>query len=142
MDEAWFGVFETTRGADGRFGVGNPGRPRGSRNRRTHQLAMALLEDFHVNEEENLQRMRQWFFSDYLRLIGRFLPAHVPQARPDFTDYDAEETATVTAAARAVMARIERGEAGLDELMAVLEADPAVLAADQVEAAADISNSP
>jgi hypothetical protein len=134
MDEAGFGVFGTGRGADGRFGLGNPGRPRGSRNRRTHQLTMALLEDFHSNEEENLQRMRQWFFSDYLRLIGRFLPAHVPQARPDFADYGAEETALVVAAARTVLARIERGEAGLDELLGVLEADPAKLT--------DISNSP
>jgi hypothetical protein len=124
-----FGSWAGRDGA-GRFGPGNPGRPRGSRNRRTHQLAMALLEDFHFNEEDNLNRMRQWFFADYLRLMGRLLPRRVMQVGPDFADYSAEETAMVVKAGRAALDRIERGEAGLDALLAVLEADPATLEPD------------
>jgi hypothetical protein len=121
------GSAEFPRDASGRFGPGNPGRPRGSRNRMTNQLALALLDDFSWNEEENLKRLRRWFFPQYVQLMSRFLPRETRPARPDFADYTPEETARVTAAARAALARIERGEAGLDALMAVLERDPASL---------------
>src|SRR5271167_2482312 len=72
------------RDSGGRCVSGNPGRPKGSRNRMTNRLAMALLDDFTTHEEENLRKLRRWFFTDYVRLMGRFLPAHVKQTRPDF----------------------------------------------------------
>jgi hypothetical protein len=117
------------RDPGGRFLKGNPGRRKGSRNRMTHRLAMALLADFNCYEEENIERLRRWFFPDYVRLMSRFIPREMAQARPDFEGYTAEETARVAAAARAALGRIERGEAGLEALKAALEADPAGLPA-------------
>jgi len=115
------------RDASGRFAAGNPGRPKGSRNRMTNRLAMALLDDFTAHEEDNLRKMRRWYFTDYVRLMGRFLPAHVKQVRPDFGDYTPAETARVVAAARAALRAIEHGEAGLEALAAVLDSEPGAL---------------
>jgi hypothetical protein len=40
------------RHANGRFGPGNPGRPRGSRNRTSRRMALALLEQFEAQGAE------------------------------------------------------------------------------------------
>ena len=112
------------RDPDGRFAAGNPGRRRGSRNRMTHRLAMALLEDFSGYEAETLSRLREWFFPLYVQLMARFVPRQTAAARPDFADYSPAERQAVLAAARQALARIERGEAGLDGLLTVLEQDP------------------
>jgi hypothetical protein len=117
------------RDACGRFVAGNAGRKPGSRNRASNRLAMALLDDFNANEAANIERLRRWFFPQYVQLMGRFLPREAGGARPDFEGYSAEETVRVTAAARAALERIERGEAGLDALLAALERDPATEAA-------------
>jgi hypothetical protein len=113
--------------ADGRFAKGNPGRPRGSRNRMTRQLGLGLLRDFAENEEDNIQKMRRWYFPQYVQLMTRFIPREVHTPRPDFAEYAPAETAQVLAAARAALEAVERGEAGLDALLAVLEGDPATL---------------
>jgi hypothetical protein len=126
----------TPRDAAGRFGKGNPGRRRGSRNRLTNRLVQGLLDDFSSNEAENLERLRRWYFPRYVQLMARFLPRETREARPDFGDYSAEERARVAAAVRATLERVERGEAGLDALMGVLESDPAT----EAEPGKDISN--
>jgi hypothetical protein len=118
-----------TRDAHGRFAAGNAGRRKGSRNRASNRLAMALLDDFSANEADNIERLRRWFFPQYVQLMARFLPREAGGSRPDFEAYSAEETARVTATARAALDRIERGEAGLGALLAALERDPAMEAA-------------
>ena len=118
------------RDVNGRFTAGNPGRPLGSRNRMTNRLAVALLDDFTDNEAENIYKLRRWFFPQYVQLMGRFLPRETSRCRPDFADYAPAETARVVAAARETLAAIERGEAGLDDLLAALERDPALDAAE------------
>jgi hypothetical protein len=116
------------RDSGGRFAAGNPGRPRGSRNRAASRLAGALLDDFAANELETIARLRLYYFPDYVRLLGRFLPRAGSEAlRPDFASYAPAETAAVVAAAREALAAVERGEAGLDALLAVLERDPATV---------------
>jgi len=115
------------RDAGGRFAAGNPGRPRGSRNRAASRLADALLGDFAANEQETIARLRLYYFPDYVRLLGRFLPRAGGELRPDFAAYAPAERAAVVEAARAALAAIERGEAGLDALLAALERDPATV---------------
>jgi hypothetical protein len=123
------------RTARGRFAAGNPGRPKGSRNRMTNRLTLSLLEDFQGHEEENLARLRRWFFPEYVRLMSRFVPREVAAARPDFASYSAAETAAVAAAALEALKRVVCDEGSLDEVMAALERDPA-LGADAAEEAA------
>jgi hypothetical protein len=85
---------------------------------------MALLEDFNGHEDENMVRLRRWFFPEYVRLMARFVPRETGPARPDFASYTPTETAQVAAAALAALKRVVNGEAGLDEVMAALERDP------------------
>ena len=113
--------------ANGRFAPGNPGRPKGSRNRMTRQLALSALQAFAVNQEEDMARLRRWFFPQYMQLMTRFIPREPHAPRPDLDDYAPAETALVLAAARAALEAVERGEAGLDALLAVLESDPTTL---------------
>ena len=113
--------------ANGRFAKGNPGRPKGSRNRMTNQLALGLLGDMTLNQADNITKMRRWYFPQYVQLMARFIPREAARPRPDFAEYAPEETAQVLAAARAALEAAERGEAGLDQLLAVLEQDPATL---------------
>lgn len=117
-------VIGDGRLADGRFGPGNPGRPRGSRNRMTNEVVMVLLDDFWRNEADVIAKARRWFLPDYLRFLARFLPRETRPAGPDLASYGPAEQAALVAAAKAALAAIERGEAGLDDLMAVLERAP------------------
>ena len=101
------------RHANGRFGPGNPGRPLGSGNRRARQVASALLADFEANQEELLEKLRRYYFSDYLRLIGRLLP------RPAVDDgrdepQDILDAAAMAAEVGAVLARLAPGEPATD----------------------------
>jgi hypothetical protein len=125
---------------NGRFAKGNPGRRKGSRNRMSNQLALGLLDDMLVNEEANIQKMRRWFFPQYMQLMARFIPRETNRPRPDFDDYAPDETQRLLAAARGALEAVERGEAGLDRLLAVLEQDPAMLERASDGAAEDISN--
>ena len=59
--------------------------------------------------------------------MARFIPREAARPRPDFADYAPHETARVLAAARTALEAAERGEAGLDALLSVLECDPAML---------------
>jgi hypothetical protein len=126
--------------ASGRFARGNPGRRKGSRNRMTNQLALGLLDDFALNEAANIETMRRWYFPQYVQLMARFIPREAARPRPDFADYAPEETARVLAAARMALEAAERGEAGLDALLEVLEQDPATLEPPAEAVGEDISN--
>jgi hypothetical protein len=112
------------RDAGGRFVAGNPGRRRGSRNRAAGRLASALLDDFAANEQESIARLRLYYFPDYVRLLGRFLPRAGGDLRPDFAGYGPAETAAVAGAVREALGAVERGEAGLDAVLEALEREP------------------
>jgi hypothetical protein len=130
-------MTRATHDPSGRFAKGNPGRVRGSRNRLTNQLALALLDDFTVFEADNIERLRRHYFEDYVRLMARFLPRVVEAPRLDFSGYGPVETAAVAAEVRLALEAVERGEAGLDAVHAALEREPAVAA---VPSPQDISN--
>jgi hypothetical protein len=117
-----------THDANGKFARGNPGRPRGSRNRLTNQLALALLDDFSLFEADNIERLRRHYFEDYVRLMARFLPRVVEAPRIDFSGYGPAETAAVATEVRLALEAVERGEAGLDAVLAALEREPAMAA--------------
>jgi hypothetical protein len=126
--------------ANGRFARGNPGRRKGSRNRMTNQLALGLLDDMTLNEADNIEKMRRWYFPQYVQLMARFIPREAHRPRPDFADYAPQETAQVLAAARRALGAAERGEAGLDALLTVLEQDPATLEPPPEAAREDMPN--
>ena len=108
-----------SRHADGRFGPGNPGRPRGARGKVSRRIALGLLRHYEQHEAEILERLSRGHFDQFMRLIGRMLPHE-----PDETDLEAlpqEEAIRITRAVRAALERVEAGEGSLADIDAALK---------------------
>lgn len=71
-----------TRGADGRFGPGNPGKPFGATNRAGRDAAGSFLADFEANRDEFLRNLREHFPVEYARTITRIMPKAVVAEEP------------------------------------------------------------
>ena len=108
------------RDANGRFAAGNPGRPRGSRNRMSQEIALGLLRHYARHEAEILARLKRSHFKDYMRLIGRMLPPEPEEDAPELEALPAEDAAQVMRAVRAALERAEAGEGSLAEIQAAL----------------------
>ena len=77
--------YESTRGEDGRFGRGNPGRQLGSQNRIPSRVAQRILHDFEENADEIMREYRK-----DLRLHVRYMAMVMPRAQYlDLNHYDA-----------------------------------------------------
>lgn len=109
---------------NGQLGPGNPGKPRGARNRVQHRVAMRILTHFDAKGDDFLDKLSRWFAPDYLRLVGRLLPRGEGLG-PELEALDRAETAAIVAAVRATLANIEAGEASLADLEAALAGPPA-----------------
>ena len=117
-------VTETSdapRDGRGRFMPGNPGRPFGSRNRISKRIARSILRDFEASQDEVLARLKRWYMPQYVSLLARLLPrATEDGGGAELDELDSAETARVIADARAMLDRIDTGEATLAELEAAL----------------------
>jgi hypothetical protein len=60
-----------------RFKAGNPGRPRGSRNKLSEQFIAALCADFEEHGVKVIARVRKKDPATYLRVIARLVPQSV-----------------------------------------------------------------
>jgi hypothetical protein len=110
------------RDAHGRFAAGNKGRPFGSRNRVSKRVARAILADFEAHQDEVLEKLRRWFAPQYVSLVARLLPrVNESGAGVELDDaLEQAETATIAAALRAALERLEAGAGSVDELEAAL----------------------
>jgi hypothetical protein len=70
------------RDADGRF-LRGPGRKRGSRNRFSRALAMAVLEDFAENRAAVLKQLRYNHLQTYAAMVSRLLPRDIEEEGED-----------------------------------------------------------
>lgn len=59
------------------FKPGNPGRPKGARNKLSEQFIAALAADFEAHGVRAIERVREAEPGTYLRVIARFVPATV-----------------------------------------------------------------
>ncbi|MCJ2085522.1 hypothetical protein MKK88_05870 [Methylobacterium sp. E-005] len=59
------------------FEAGNPGRPKGARNKLSEAFAEALHADFQQHGVEAIQRMREEEPAQYVRTIASLLPKDV-----------------------------------------------------------------
>ena len=59
------------------FKPGNPGRPKGARNKLGEQFIAALAADFEAHGVRVIERVREEEPGTYLRVIARFVPATV-----------------------------------------------------------------
>ena len=121
-------VRPATRQPDGRFGAGNPGKPRGTRNKVSGRVAVAILEDFETHQDEIFERLRRSWLPVYVRLASSLLPRSVEMSLPDLSACSQEEVAGKVLAVREVLHLIESGQGTLLDLEAVLlgETDPSM----------------
>lgn len=68
-----------TRQANGQFGPGNPGKPKGATNLAGRQATQAFLEDFDANRGEFLRRLRDQFPIEYARMVTKIMPEPEPE---------------------------------------------------------------
>ena len=106
------------RYANGRFGPGHTGRPRGARNRISRRVALSLLRHYEANEADVLHRLAEYHVKDYMGLIGRMLPRASDEV--ELEAVPPEEAARVTGAVRAALERVEAGEGSLVDIEAAL----------------------
>jgi hypothetical protein len=121
---------DLTRRSNGQFGPGNPGKPRGAKNRMPRRIAFSLMAHFMANEALFLERLSDFFFKDYMRLLGRLLTRPTDDDGPELPEHlDPAEKARIIANVRAALDRVEAGEADLDTIELALggcgEAAPA-----------------
>jgi hypothetical protein len=57
-----------------RFKAGNPGRPKGSRNKLANDFVKALHEDFEQHGAQAIAKVREEDTSTYIRVIASILP--------------------------------------------------------------------
>ncbi len=86
---------------NGKFGPGNPGRPKGSRNKLAENFIQALYNDFDSHGVEAIQRVRADDPSTYVRVIAGLLPKELEIKRPlaDLTDDELVNAVTLIRAA-------------------------------------------
>ena len=59
------------------FGVGNPGRPKGARNKLGEVFVKALLEDFEEHGIMAVRKVREEDTGTYLRVVAGLLPKQI-----------------------------------------------------------------
>jgi hypothetical protein len=119
MDDA--GDRGPVRHADGRFGPGNRGKPRGARGRMSRRVALSLLAYFENNEAMILDRMiGHHHLNGYMGLLGRLLPQGAENDGPDLAALEPQEAARITDAVRTALVRIEAGKGSLADIEAAL----------------------
>jgi len=112
--------------ANGQFTTGNPGRRAGSRNRASHRVVMAILNDFERNRHEVLERLRRSHTNTYFDTLARLAPSLLAagggQCEDNWTD---SEAAQIVYRARQALSIAPNPHAALAELERVLSLGPA-----------------
>ncbi len=67
----------------GRFTDGNPGRPKGSRNRLSEAFLRVLADDFEQNGMEAIERLRADNPGTYANVIAKLMPKLMELSGPD-----------------------------------------------------------
>ena len=109
------------RHSNGRFGPGNPGRPRGARRRLSQRVALSLLRHFNENQTQILETLSLGHYLPiYMRVLGQILPRDLEGDALDLEELGAEDAASVARAVRAALERVEAGEGSLADIEAAL----------------------
>lgn len=62
------------RNPDGTFAEGNPGRPKGSRNKLSEAFLRVLADDFEANGTDAIERLRADSPAQYANVIAKLMP--------------------------------------------------------------------
>src|SRR5579863_10739165 len=116
---------QPARYANGRFGPGNPGKPRGSRNRTASRVVKAIFADFETNQDQFLKELRSYARPEYMRTILKLLPQQVEATAETTADWTSEERARTYHEAKRLLAIEADPEIALAQLEALLSGDAA-----------------
>ena len=86
---------------DTQFKVGNPGRPKGARNKLAEAFVKALHKDFEEHGEQAIERARDEKPDQYLKVIASLLPKEIDVGENFATALKESRDAAVAAALRA-----------------------------------------
>ena len=92
-----------------RFQPGNPGRPKGSRNRLGEAFVQALHDDFQQHGIATIEKVRSERPHEYLKVVASLLPKQLEIKESDFDSFSDDELAAFVVAARSALARVEAG---------------------------------
>ena len=102
-----------------RFGPGNPGRPKGSRNKLGEHFFKTLHDDFLQHGEEVIERVRKDDPSTYLKVVSGLMPKELEVKRP-VEEMSDDELAHLLDVARSLVGS-ELGVAGRDGEASIAE---------------------
>jgi hypothetical protein len=71
------------RNSNGTFAKGNPGRPKGSRNKLSSEFINVLAEDFGKHGNAVVEKLRQENPTAYVNVIAKLVPAGLELSGPD-----------------------------------------------------------
>lgn len=83
--------YGTARDPKGRFGEGNPGRPKGARNKLGEAFVAALEADFNEHGVEAIKACREVDPTAYVRTIAGLLPKQVHITENPLSDMGDDE---------------------------------------------------
>ena len=82
---------------NGRFGPGNPGRRPGTRNRLSHEIVTAMMEDFRANQAAVFATLRDKFPAQYFAVMAQLAPSFLMQDEQELASYSYDEAQVVVA---------------------------------------------
>lgn len=71
-----------------RFKPGNPGRPKGSRNKLGEAFVEALQQDFETHGVDAIEKVRTEKPDQYLKVIAQVIPKEIIHKVEDYDEYD------------------------------------------------------
>ena len=94
------------------FKPGNPGRPKGSRNKLGEDFVRALSEDFQEHGKAAIETVRAEEPAQYLKVIAAIVPKELNIKTDAFDGVSDEQIAALVAAARSALGVAEGGGEG------------------------------
>jgi hypothetical protein len=110
-----------------RFKPGNPGRPKGSRNKLGEHFIAALCVDFEEHGASVIERVREDDPAVYLRVVAQIVPQTVLVSDARLDDLTDDELAAYLAAVREAL-RVREGAIGAQGVAMQSEQDSRLLA--------------
>lgn len=95
------------------FQPGNPGRPKGSRNKLGEAFIAALHDDFQDHGVKAIQEVRETRPHEYLKVVASILPKQLEIKESAFDGISDEQLAAIVAAAASALGVVEDGESGV-----------------------------
>lgn len=107
--------FKPTPPVEHQFKPGNPGRPKGSRNKLSENFLRELNDDFNEHGKAAIIAMREKTPGDYCRMIAMLLPKKIEIRDTPFDKLSNEELDGLIDNARAALSASEGGGDGADD---------------------------